>query len=95
MDKWLDIVPLDGNDVETTSITVRDTVYSTAMECLGPPTKKLRDWFDKSHAEIIDLIEKKSTAHLMHLHDPLSTTKKDALLSIHNTGQYVKCNIPS
>ena len=35
----------------------------------------------------MDLIGKKCTAHLAHLHDPLYTIKKDALRSIHSTIQ--------
>ena len=52
------------------------------MECLGSSTRRHRDCFDENHAEIIDLIGKKRAAHLAHLHDPLCTTKEDALWSI-------------
>ena len=49
------------------------------MECLGPSTRKCRDWFDENHAEIMDLIGKRCTAQLVQLHDLWCTTKKDAL----------------
>ena len=57
------------------------------MEGLGPSTRGHRDWFDENHAEIMDLIGKKHVAQLAHLHDPLCTTKKDALRSIRSTVQ--------
>ena len=63
-------------------ITLRDTVYRTAMDCLGLSTRRHRDWVDENHAEIIDLIWKKRAAHQGHLHDPHFATKKYALRSI-------------
>ena len=57
------------------------------MECLGPSTRRHRDWFDENHTEIMDVIEKKRVTHLVHLHDPQCTTKKDALRSISRTVQ--------
>ena len=65
--------------LEAAWITLRDTVYNTAMECLGPSTRRHRHWFDEYHAEIMDLIGGKGAVHLAHLHDPQCTTKKDAL----------------
>ena len=73
--------------MEAAWTSLRDTVYRTAMECLGPPTRRHRDWFDENHAEIMDLIGKKRAAHLAHLHDPQSTPKKDALKSIRSSVQ--------
>ena len=73
--------------MEAAWITLRDTVYSTAKECLGPFTRRHRDWFDENHSEIMDLIGKKRAAYLAHLHNPLCTTKKDALRSISSTIQ--------
>ena len=57
------------------------------MECLGPSTRKHRDWFHENHAKIMDFIGKKCAAQLAHLYDPQCTTKKDTLRSIHNTVQ--------
>ena len=82
LDERLDTIILDEQDGEVAWITLRDTDYSTAMECLGPSTKRHRDRFDENHAEIIDLIGKKRAAHPVHLHDPLCTTKKVVLRSI-------------
>ena len=75
--------------MEAAWITFRDT----AMECLGPSTRRHREWFDENHAEIMDLIGKKCAAHLAHLHDPYCTTKKDALRSICSTIQLKLCEM--
>ena len=83
----LDTILLDEQDVETAWITLPDSVYSTAMDCLGPSSRRQRDWLDENHAEIMGLIGKKRAAHLVHLHDPQYTSKKDALRSIRGTVQ--------
>ena len=56
-------------------------IYSAAMECLGPSTRRHRDWFDENHA------------HLAHQHDPQCTTKKDALRSMRRTMQLKPCKM--
>ena len=58
LDVWLDTILFEEQGVEVAWITIRDTVYSTGLECLGPSTRRHRDWFDENHAEIIDLIGK-------------------------------------
>ena len=73
---------LDEQDMEAAWVTLRDTIYSTAMECLEPSSKRVSAWFDTNHAEIIDLIGKKCATHLAHLSDSQCTTKKHALRSI-------------
>ena len=78
---------MDEQDVEATWISQRDIVCSTVRECFGPSTRRYSDWFDKNHAEIIELIRKKHAAHIAHLYDPQCTTKKDALRNIHGTVQ--------
>ena len=87
LDEGLHIIFLNEQDVEAAWITLQDAVYSTAMECLEPSTKRHRDWFDEQHAKVMDLKGKKCTAHLVHLHDPQCTTKKDTLRSICSTVQ--------
>ena len=57
------------------------------MECLGPSTRRHRDWFDENYAEIMDLVRKKRSVHLAHLQDLQCTTKKDTLRSICSTVQ--------
>ena len=69
------------------------TLYSTAMECLGPSNRRHRDWFDENHAGIMDFIRKKCAAHLTHLHDPQFITKKGAS-AIPFSSSCAKCKIP-
>ena len=83
----LDAITLDDQDVEAAWASLRDTVYSTAMECLGPPARKQKDWFDENHHDITALLEEKRAAHLAHLQDPTSVAKKDALRNIRSTVQ--------
>ena len=87
LNERLDNILLDVQGVEVAWITLQDTVYSTAMECLGPSTRRHRDWFDENHAKIIDLIVKKFADHFAYLHDSQCTTKKDVLRSISSTVQ--------
>ena len=89
LNEQLDTILLDKQIivVEVVGITLWDTAYSTARECLGPSTRRHRGWFDENHAEIMDLIEKRHAAQLAHFHDSQCTTKKDALRSICNTVQ--------
>ena len=68
LDEWLHTILLDEQDVKAAWITLRDTVYSTAKECLRPSTRRCRDWFEENHAKIMDLIGKKCAAYMAHLH---------------------------
>ena len=43
LNEGLDTIFLDEQNVEAAWITLRDTVYSTAIECLGPSTRRRRD----------------------------------------------------
>ena len=56
LEERLDTSILDAQDVVAAWITLRDTVYRTAIECLGPSTWRHRDLFDENHAEIMDFI---------------------------------------
>ena len=64
LEEHLDTIFLDEGDAEAAWITLRDTVYSTAMECLGLSTRRHRDWFDENHAKIMDLIGEKARCTL-------------------------------
>ncbi|XP_060761994.1 succinate dehydrogenase cytochrome b560 subunit, mitochondrial isoform X1 [Neoarius graeffei] len=87
LEEQLDAPILDEEDVEVAWTTLHDIVYNTAMECLGPPARKHKDWFDENHTEIKDLLEKKRAADKERLHDPKSIAKKDALRSIRSNIQ--------
>ena len=56
---------------------LHETVYNTAMECLGPTTRKHKDLFEENSTEIIQLLEDKCHAYRAHLDDPKSTAKKE------------------
>ena len=83
----LESLVLENQDVEAAWSTLRDTVYSTAMECLGPVTRKHNDWFDENCKEIMQMLEDKHRAFKAHLDDPNSPSKKDALRNIRSTIQ--------
>ena len=87
LEEKLDEILLEEQDVETAWSSLRDTVYSTAMECLGPCARRHQDWFDEHHTEIMGLMEKKRAAHLALLNDPNSTSKKEAFKNIRSTIQ--------
>ena len=93
LDEQLNTILLYEQDVEAAWLPLWETVYSTAMECLRPFTRRQRNWFDENHAKIMDLIEKKCTGHLVYLHDPQCTTKKNTLRSIHSTVQLKLCEM--
>jgi len=59
---------LEGEDVETAWAALRETVYNT--ECLGPSTRKHKDWFDENCTEIKQLLEKKCSEYKAHLDNP-------------------------
>ena len=87
LEERLGAITLDKQDVEAAWTSLRETVYNTAMECLGPPARKHKDWFDEKHSDITALLEQKRAAHLAHIQDTTSTAKKDALRSIRSTVQ--------
>lgn len=45
-------------------------VYNTAMECLGPSTRKHKDWFNENCSEIKQLLEEKHWAYRATLMPP-------------------------
>lgn len=87
LEERLDATVLTGQDVETAWAALRDTVYNTAMECLGSTTRKHKDWFDENDAEIKQLLEEKYSAYKAHLADPTSISKKDGLRNVKSTIQ--------
>ena len=51
----------------------RGTVYSLAMNSLGPVSRKHQDWFDENNKEIHGLLEEKHQKHKSNLsHTKLS-----------------------
>ena len=70
---------LEDLDVEAAWAKLCETVYTAAMDCLGPTARKHKDWFDENCTEILMLLEEKRQAHKAHLDDPDSTARKNAL----------------
>ena len=87
LEKRLESLVLDDQDVEAAWGALRETVYNTAMECLGPNSRKHKDWFDENCVEITQLLENKRRAYKAHLDDPASTAKKVALRNMRSTIQ--------
>ena len=76
-----------NQEVEADWAALRETVYNTAKEFLGPAERHHQDWFDDNDTEIQQLLEKKNQAHKALLDDPKSSSKKDALLNMRRTIQ--------
>ena len=57
------------------------------MECLGPTTRRHKDWFHENCAEITQLLENKRHTYKAHFDDPKSTAKKGAPRNMHSTIQ--------
>jgi hypothetical protein len=69
---------LDGKNVKKDWETLREKVYNTAEEIMGPITKKHNDWFDNNSDEIKQLLAEKSHLHNAYQSDPRSAAKKDS-----------------
>ena len=83
----LESTPLDSQNVEADWATLRELVYNTATEILGPSTRKHKDWFDKNCDEIKQLLDETHRLHQAYLSSPKSTSKKDAYNTIRKTVQ--------
>uniref|UniRef100_A0A0L8GPW3 Endonuclease/exonuclease/phosphatase domain-containing protein n=1 Tax=Octopus bimaculoides TaxID=37653 RepID=A0A0L8GPW3_OCTBM len=76
LEQRLDPIVLQGKDIEEAWTALRVTLYDTAMECLGPSTKKHKDWFDENCTEIKQLLEEKHRVYKAHLTDPQVSFKE-------------------
>ncbi len=63
LDRKLELLNFDLQDVDSDWITFRDTVYATAKEVLGPTTRKHQDCFDDNNERIQSLLEEKHRLH--------------------------------
>ena len=82
LEERLQTLHLDSDDIEANWASLRDVVYTTATEILGPPTRTHKDWFDENCDTITQLLDKKHKLHQSCLNDPNSTAKKDAFANI-------------
>ena len=69
---------LRSDDPEENWTVFRDTVQSSAMDSLGPVSRKHQDWFDESDEEIQGLLEEKHQKHKAYLSDTSSVSNKAA-----------------
>ena len=76
MDSALLSLPPASNDVLKEWSTLRDTIYSTAAECIGFDKRRHADWFDENDQTIAILLDAKRSAHHALLTDPTSPSKK-------------------
>ena len=61
----LESTPLDSQNVEADWATLRELVYNTATEILGPSSRKHKDWFDENCDEIKQLLDEKHRLHFI------------------------------
>ena len=73
---------LHSGDPEENWTVFRDTVYSSAMDSLGPVSRKHHDWFDKNDEEIQGFLEEKHQKHKEYLSDTSSVSNKAAYSNI-------------
>ena len=76
-----------SEDVGESWTVFRDTVYSSAMDSLGPVSRKNQDWFDENDKEIQVLLEEKHQKHKAYLRNTSSLSSKTAYSNICKTVQ--------
>ena len=87
LDSKLTGVTFNNTDLNENWSALRDVVYQTSLEHLGPTQRKHQDWFDENNGEIQDLLEKKHHLHKTFLNDPSSQSKRDAYKAVRRTVQ--------
>ena len=70
----LDAMELSSDDPEENWTVFRDTVHSSAMDSLGPVSRKHQDWFDENDEDIQRLLEEKHQKHKAYLSDTSSVS---------------------
>ena len=83
----LDALEHSSEDVDESWTVFRDTVHSSAMDSLGPVTRKHQDWFDENDNEIQGLLEEKHQKHKAYLRNTRSVSSKTAYSNICKTVQ--------
>ena len=78
---------LRSDDPEENWTVFRDTVHSSAMDSLGPVSRKHQDWLDENDEEIQGLLEEKQQKHKAYLSDTSSVSSKAAYSNICKTVQ--------
>ena len=75
------------NTVDESWTVFRDTVHSSAMDSLGPVSRKHQDWFDENDKEIRGLLEEKHQKHKAYLRNTSSESSKTAYSNMCKTIQ--------
>ena len=83
----LDALEHSSEDVDESWTVFRDTVHSSAMDSLGPVSRKHQDWFDENDKEIQGLLEEKHQKHKAYLRNTSSVSSKTAYSNICKTVQ--------
>ena len=78
----LDALEHSSEDTDESWTVFRDTVYSSAMDSLGPVSRKHQDWFDENDKEIHGLLEEKHQKHKAYLRNTSSVSSKTAYSNI-------------
>ena len=78
----LDSLTLGSDDLEAEWALFRDTIHASALETIGPTTRKHQDWFDENNDSIKQLLELKHQPHRALINDPTSISKKVAFNNI-------------
>ena len=74
----LDALEHNAEDVDESWTVLRDTVHNSAMDSLGPVSRKRQDWFDENDKEIKELLEEKHQKHKAYFNDNSSVSSKTA-----------------
>ena len=84
---YVDAMDLRSDDPEENWTVFRGTVHSSAMDSLGPASRRHQDWFDENDEEIQGLLEEKRQKHKAYLSDTSSVSNKAAYSNICKTVQ--------
>ena len=83
----LDALEYISEDVDESWTVFRDTIHSSAMDSLGPVSRKHQDWFDENDKKIQGLLEEKHQKHKAYLRNTSSVSSKTAYSNICKTVQ--------
>ena len=78
----LDALEHRSEDVDESWTVFRDTVHSSAMDSLGPVSRKHQDCLDENDKEIQGLLEEKHQKHKAYLRITSSVSSKTAYSNI-------------
>ena len=88
----LDALEHSPRDVDESWTVFKDTVHFSAMDSLGPVSRKHQDWFDENDKEIQGLLEGKHQKHKAYLRNTSSVSSKTAYSNICKTVQRKKAD---